>query len=382
MRFHCPGVPHTVTSPEYNACAFTQKVLKLCAGLKAAGQEVIHYGHEESQADCSEHVTVTTNDDLQAAYGSYNWRKEFFRHDSNDIAYTNFAERFNREIKSRKQPGDFLLAPFGWGHQRVCEANQDIHVVESGIGYPWVLPRELARWKVYESYAVRNAVHGSDRVAFANNDDYEIVIPNYFEPDKFGPVVTESEDYILYLGRITRAKGVHIVAEAAAKAGRRLKIAGQGDLVKEYAGPTDHIELIGYADEETRRDLMRRAACLMIPSQYIEPFGGVAVEAMLSGTPVVTSDTGAFTEWVLPGHNGYRCRTMGQYVWAINNVHLLNRRAIRVFAARNFSVAAVVPKYLEYFGLIEDVRTGAGWYEPFKRAGIQLGNIDFSPLYV
>ncbi len=345
---------------------------------------MIHYGHEESAVNCSEHVTVSFNRDLAAAYGSYNWRKEFFRHNTEDVAYRNFSDRCNAELRLRKEPGDFLLIPFGWGHKRLCEANQDVHVVESGIGYPWVLPRELARWKVFESYAVRNAVHGKDRVAHANNDDYEVVIPNYFEPDAFGPVVERGGEYLLYLGRITRAKGVHIAIEAAARAGMRLVIAGQGNLATEYSGPTSHVELVGYADEPTRRELMRNAAGLIIASQYIEPFGGVAVEAMMSGTPVITSDTGAFTEWVIPGRNGYRCRSLGQYVWAINQLHFFGateRVRIRRFAETNFSTDAVVPKFVEFFESIEAVRLGAGWYEPHKSDRIAIGELDFGALY-
>jgi glycosyltransferase involved in cell wall biosynthesis len=380
MRFHCPGLPHTVTSPEYNACAFTQKVLKLCKGLLHAGHEVIHYGHEESEVECTRHITVSYNRDLEAAYGSYDWRKEFFRHNTGDVAYRNFADRCNAELRLTKQEGDFLLIPFGWGHHKICEANQDMFVVESGIGYPWVLPRDLARWKVFESYAIRNAVHGGERVSRANNDDYEVVIPNYFEPDDFGPV-SPATGYVLYLGRITRAKGVHIVAEACHRAGRKLVIAGQGNLATEYDGPTDHIEIIGYADKPTRQKLMREADCLVIASQYIEPFGGVAVEAMMSGTPVITSDTGAFTEWVIPGRNGYRCRTMGQYIWALSNVHFLDRWKIRKFAVGNFSLQAVVPQFEEFFRTILDTKEAAGWYEPHKSDAIRVGELDFSELY-
>jgi len=380
MKFHCPGLPHTVTSPEYNACAFTQKVLKLCKGLTRAGHEVIHYGHEDSAVECTRHVSVSFNRDLEAAYGSYDWRKEFFRHDTNDVAYRNFSDRCNAELRLSKAPGDFLLIPFGFGHERIAKANQDLFVVESGIGYPWVLPREVARWKVFESYAVRNAVHGGDRVSRANNDDYEVVIPNYFEADDFGPV-SPSKGYVLYLGRITRAKGIHIVIEACQRAGKRLLIAGQGDLSKEYSGGLEGVEVLGYADRETRQKLMREAECLMIPSQYIEPFGGVAVEAMMSGTPVVTSDTGAFTEWVVQGRNGYRCRTMGQYVWALNNVQLLDRWLIRLFAIRNFSLEAVIPQFIEYFQSIADTREGAGWYEPHKAGRLAIGSLSFSALY-
>jgi len=79
MRFHVLSIPHTITSRDYNACAYTQKVLKFGKMMTNLGHEVIHYGNEASQLICSEHVTVTTKKDLEISYGDYNWKENLFK---------------------------------------------------------------------------------------------------------------------------------------------------------------------------------------------------------------------------------------------------------------------------------------------------------------
>jgi hypothetical protein len=157
MRFHVLALPHTVTSKEYLSCAYTQKVLKFCQMMKKLGHTVYHYGHEESVVECDEHITVTDNQVLEKAYGSYDWRKEFFRHNTADYANTEFVRRAIPEVGKRKQNGDFLLCFWGTGHKGIADAHPDMMAVEPGIGYG--ATGSFAKFKVFESYAINKLGH-------------------------------------------------------------------------------------------------------------------------------------------------------------------------------------------------------------------------------
>lgn len=352
--FHVLSLPHTVSSKEFNACAYTQKVVKFGKMMTDRGHTVIHYGHEDSDLQCSEHVTVLTNDDFKISYGSHDWRKTFFKFNTNDHAYRKFYDNAIREISKRKRSNEFILPFWGSGVRPICDAHQDLICVEPGIGYAG---GHWARWKVWESYAIYHAYCGLKNVGQCNQDWYDVVIPNYFDVEDFD-FNSNKEDYFLYLGRVYNGKGVDIAIQATERAGVKLVIAGQKE--EGYKLP-DHVEYVGYADVPTRKKLMANAKASFLPSMYVEPFGGVQIENLLSGTPTITTDWGSFAENNLHGITGYRCRTMGDFVDAVKNIDRINPYDCRKFG-ENFTLEKVAPMYEKYFNDVMDVYTGKGWY--------------------
>ena len=355
MRFHILGLPHTVSSKEYVACAYTQKVVKFGKMMTARGHEVIHYGHEDSDLVCTEHVTVTTNEDLEKAYGSYNWRNNFFKFNTSDHAYQTFYANAIREVGKRKRQHDFILPFWGAGVRPVCDAHPDLITIEPGIGYAG---GHWARWKVFESYAIMHAYNGLSAVGTCKQDWYEVVIPNYFDLDEFLFEPEKKEDYFLFLGRVYAGKGIDIAVQVTEKIGAKLVVAGQNPEKRIFP---KHVEFVGYADVEKRKQLMSRAKASFVASTYLEPFGGVQVENLISGTPTITTDWGAFTENNIEGMTGFRCRTFADFVNAAKNIDSINPYVCRGYGEQ-FSLEKIAPKYEKYFQDVLNVHTNEGWY--------------------
>ena len=113
----------------------------------------------------------------------------------------------------------------------------------------------------------------------------------------------EREDFFLLAGRLVPYKRPDLAVAAAARAGARLMVAGDGRMAAEcraLAGP--ETTFLGRVSDEDLLSLQRRARALVMPG--IEDFGIVPVEAMACGTPVIAIGAGGALDSVVPGLSG------------------------------------------------------------------------------
>ena len=107
---------------------------------------------------------------------------------------------------------------------------------------------------------------------------------------------------LLFVGQLIRGKGVHLLLEAMAKmkSPRALDIVGTGNMEGELKSLADRLGLSGRVRfngfQDSPQEWMRRAACVVVPSFWQEPYGLVAAEAVALGRPVVAFAIGGLPE--------------------------------------------------------------------------------------
>ncbi len=152
------------------------------------------------------------------------------------------------------------------------------------------------------------------------------VIPNGVKLDKFEGIerdydlrrqyAMDNEKIILYVGRLVYEKGVQNLIGAMPKIlenyhDSKLVICGRGGMMDELKqeahnlGIDEKVYFVGYCDAAKVQKMYINADIAVFPSTY-EPFGIVALEGMLSGTPTVVSDVGGLNEIVEHGVTGMK----------------------------------------------------------------------------
>lgn len=356
---HMIGLHHTICNDDFAHCAFTGKVRRFPAMMKPLGYKVVEYSNGVSMSGSDEHVMILSEKELFDLLP----HKEISMMGPNSIAFgpnwKEFDKRLKAEMLKRVQPGDIVCHPFGPVHQDIPQMFPEAYHVESGIGYHAM---DFCPFRVYESYAVMHYQQGrnmnTEGLHGRHGSDYEWVVPNYYNIDDWEPKY-EPGSYLLYFGRITEDKGLCIVRDIAKSQGIPVLVVGIGD-----ATPfkTDNMKILPPVTEaKDKSEMLRNALAILMPTRYVEPFGGSGVEAQLCGTPVISSDFGCFAETVEHGKTGFRCHTLGDYLAAISAAGSLDRRYIVDRARSLYGLDPVGKMYDAVFMQIADLGED-GWY--------------------
>ena len=140
-----------------------------------------------------------------------------------------------------------------------------------------------------------------------------VVLPPGVNLRRFGgPSEPRRPDEVLYVGWLSRAKGVFVLVDAVGRlhdSRIRLRIAGGGPeraaLVEAARVAGIDAEFLGAVAPTDVARLMAEAAIVAVPSIGPEGLGLVALEAMAAGALVVAAASGGLTESVIDGETGW-----------------------------------------------------------------------------
>ena len=297
-------------------------------------------------------ITVVTYRDGDTAYFENDKGVKVYRVDNYMIRPNNFIEwilqlNFNMVAKASEiisKEGKFdVIHAHDWlvansaktlKHAYGIPVISTIHATESGrnSGIHDDTQRYIndTEWMLtYESTEVivnSNFMKGHVQGLFGLPFDKINVIPNGINLNNFNGVerdydfrrqyAADNEKIILYLGRLVYVKGIQHLISAMPKIldgyhDSKLVIAGKGGMLDDLKaqvsrmGIDNKVYFTGYLNAKQVQKMYKCADVAVFPSTY-EPFGIVALEAMLAGVPTVVSDVGGLNEIVEHGVTGMK----------------------------------------------------------------------------
>ncbi|NHF63902.1 glycosyltransferase [Microcella pacifica] len=217
-----------------------------------------------------------------------------------------------------------------WSHGAVSAAAP---LVTTLHGYDVVAAESRARTPLaaFHRRSIRRTIERSDRVlpvsryladraiaaGFPSERvqvHYQGIDTDWFTPGE-GPTDDRDAPALVFVGRWSRAKGLHELLDASvALQGRtphRLRVVGAGPLesaVRSAAAAHPHIEVLGSLPRAGVRQALRGARALVLPTQldrgWREAAGLVLLEAQACGVPAITYASGGAPEMVREGETG------------------------------------------------------------------------------
>lgn len=133
-------------------------------------------------------------------------------------------------------------------------------------------------------------------------------IPNFINTDLFKPDYSAGR-YILFVGRLSKEKGVLTLLKAVTGLEVTVRIVGEGPMKKEFEvyareNKMNNVVFEGYRTGSELVNLYRNAAFLVVPSEWYETFGLIITEAFAYGKPVIGSAIGGIPEILIEGGAG------------------------------------------------------------------------------
>jgi len=208
-------------------------------------------------------------------------------------------------------------------------------------------------WKPssYVLFHYREYINNADRIIAVSNAAAKFisyftskkieVIGNGINVDEFSPKVkTFDGKNVLFVGRFTYRKGIHILLEAFQKVKKEIKnahltLVGNGyfspiaDLLIKTLNLSKNVSIVGKIKKEKLIKIYQNSHVFVFPPIYGESFGIAILEAMASKTPVVASNSGGIKELIKNKKTGFIVKK--------GDINKLSEKIVELLSDKNLS---------------------------------------------
>lgn len=340
-----------IASPTPNDIAYspTTVAMAIAEGLAAKGHSITFFGPEGTRLEgvavetCNVRPLATTQQQLYELVAV----TDLFQ----DYIPSLYDQYMVKTMFERAAAGEFDILVF--------------HHPESAMGFAQLYPNVPVLYVTHDYLDEKRRhvieMHHSVNQHFVSISDsqrrdapdlpYTATVYNGIDTDVFSFHDT-AEDYLMFVGRIVPEKGLKEAVQVAIKTDRRLIIVGQVSPVTqwyfdEHVKPylSDKILYLGLIDKEQLARYYQKAAALLVPIRWEEPFGLTMAEAMSCGTPVIAFRRGSVPEVVKDGKTGFIVENTAEMIGAIENISKINRQDCRTHVEKNFTKTRMVNNY-------------------------------------
>jgi glycosyltransferase involved in cell wall biosynthesis len=222
-------------------------------------------------------------------------------------------------------------------------------------------PRIVPIYERYDASTTYVAISDADRHPALH---YTATIHHGIDTDAFA-IDPRPGDHLLFFGRIHPDKGTGHAIAAAARAGRRLVIAGivhDQRYFDEQVVPhldDDRVRYIGPVGAAERSAVLGAAHALLHLIDFDEPFGYSVVEAMACGTPVIAHPRGSMPELITDTVTGFLVDSADQAARAVEDAGSLDRAAIRAATVERFGRSRMIERYVDVYRSVLTARAAS-----------------------
>ena len=222
-----------------------------------------------------------------------------------------------------------------WRKDRVCDFSEFFKKDFAFFYQNYVGNKNPIKYLILLAAAIRGRIMQKIIYFFAQRIDYKIAVSGkvakIFRVNGVGKIVAihnpviintkpiiKPSNEIIYLGRFSKGKGIDIFFNLIPQLLKDLpqakfKLVGSGYLEKDLKAAAvkmqleDKVSFTGQIDHQQVLSEVKKAALIAVPSIWQEPLPRSAIEAILSGTPVVATKVGGLKEVVKDKVYGILC---------------------------------------------------------------------------